>query len=71
LSSGLIEAATGALRGFADDREITVIVLCGEGRAFSAGADVDEMRGLDAQAARGFISHLHVLMEAVRRLPQV
>jgi enoyl-CoA hydratase len=71
LSSALIEAATRALRAFADDREVTVIVLRGEGRAFSAGADIGEMRALDARAARGFITRLHELMETVRRLPQL
>lgn len=70
LNGALIAAATVTLAEFADDREIAVIVLRGEGRVFSAGADVNEMRELDAGAARAFITRLHELMDLIRRLPQ-
>ena len=71
LSSALVAGATAALARFADDLQISVIVLAGNGRAFSAGADVQEMRLLDADNAGDFIARLHELMATVRRLPQV
>lgn len=71
LSSPLIAAATEALARIDRDRGIRVIVLAGSGKAFSAGADVQEMRELDEASARAFISRLHELMETVRRLEPV
>src|SRR5579885_2031730 len=71
LNSALIEGLTASLRELASERQISVVVISGAGGTFSAGADVQEMRGLDAAQARAFIVRLHTLIEMVRRLPQI
>lgn len=42
----LIAALTGALEGLAHDDEIRLVVLEGDGPSFSAGADLNWMRGM-------------------------
>lgn len=44
----LIAALTGALEAVARDEEVRVVVLEGEGASFSAGADLNWMRGMAA-----------------------
>ena len=44
----LIAALTGALDAIAGDPDIRVVVLEGEGASFSAGADLNWMRGMAA-----------------------
>jgi len=71
LSTALIEAATVALQRFEHDRQISVIVLSGAGRAFSAGVDITEIHGLNEASGRTLITRLHGLMALVRRLSQI
>jgi enoyl-CoA hydratase/carnithine racemase len=71
LSGALIDAATDAFARLGAEREISVIVLTGAGRTFSAGADVQELRALDPGSARAFISRLHGLLHSVRHLDQI
>lgn len=55
-------------RAFADldaDDGPKVIILQGAGRAFAAGADVREMRELDASSGRDFITRLHGLFSTI------
>lgn len=68
LGSDLIRAATAALADAGADEALSVIVLTGAGRAFVAGADVREMRDLDADGARQFITQLHGLFTTIRGL---
>ncbi len=49
----LYEAVAAALVDAAADATVKVVVLTGEGRAFSAGQDLGEMAGLAAGAATG------------------
>ena len=44
--AGLISALTAALDQLADDPEVRVVVLEGSGASFSAGADLNWMRGM-------------------------
>ena len=54
----------------ANDEALRAVVLRGAGeRAFVGGADIDEMAGLDAVAARRFITLVHRSCEVFRRLP--
>lgn len=43
LNRGMVREITEALEAFDENEEIKVIVIAGEGRAFAAGADIDEM----------------------------
>jgi enoyl-CoA hydratase/carnithine racemase len=53
-----------------DDAALRAVVLRGAGeRAFIGGADIDEMAGLDADAARTFITLVHRSCDVFRRLP--
>ena len=46
--AGLIAELTAALRQAGNDPDVRVVVLAGEGRSFSAGADLHWMRGMAA-----------------------
>ncbi len=50
------------------DSAVRAVVLTGEGRAFAAGADIAEMRGLDAQQAEAFSRLGHRVMDALEAL---
>ncbi len=50
------------------DTAVRAVVLTGEGRAFAAGADIAEMRGLDAQQAEAFSRLGHAAMDALESL---
>jgi enoyl-CoA hydratase len=50
------------------DIAVRAVVLTGEGRAFAAGADIAEMRGLDAQQAEAFSRLGHAAMDALESL---
>lgn len=66
LDSPLIEAAGRAVADLDGEDGPKVIILRGAGRAFVAGADLREMRDLDAGSARAFITRLHGLFAAIR-----
>lgn len=42
----LYDATTDALRAAADDAEVSVLLLTGTGRSFSAGTDLAEMQAM-------------------------
>jgi enoyl-CoA hydratase len=50
------------------DTSLRAVVLTGEGRAFVAGADIAEMRALDAQQAEAFSRLGHAAMDAIESL---
>lgn len=50
--------------------EVDVIVLTGEGRAFVAGADIEEMRSLSAEEGRRFGQLGAQLFRRIERMPQ-
>lgn len=55
----------GALEMVRTDKDIKVLILTGEGRAFSTGADLKDSKGRSAEAYR---SYLEELQEASRKL---
>jgi enoyl-CoA hydratase len=50
------------------DTSVRAVVLTGKGRAFAAGADIAEMRGLDARQAEAFSRLGHAAMDALESL---
>jgi enoyl-CoA hydratase len=50
------------------DTTVRAVVLTGNGRAFAAGADIAEMRGLDARQAEAFSRLGHAAMDALESL---
>ena len=67
LDSALLESLAAALQKV--DDSVHVVVLGGHGKAFCAGADVNELASLDEESARGFITRVHVACDAVRNVP--
>lgn len=71
LSGHLLEAMLDALTQLGTDRSVRVVVLGGAGKAFSAGHDLAEMRGLaDSAAVRQLFRLCADVMLAMIRLPQ-
>lgn len=67
LDSTLLEALAAAFEKV--DDSVHVVVLGGHGKAFCAGADVNELASLDEESARSFITRVHLACDAVRKVP--
>jgi enoyl-CoA hydratase/carnithine racemase len=67
----LYQATAEALTAAGDDPDIAVVLLTGEGRAFSAGNDLKEMQARisDPQMARQG-SHFTTMIDALSRFPK-
>jgi len=71
LGSEMIAALDGALTTVADDPAVRVIVISGEGKAFSAGADIKEFGALAGPLEfRAFIERLETVIRRLERLTQ-
>ncbi len=70
LSLTMMQEMTEQLRALGADREVRAIVIAAEGPAFSAGHDLTELRGREAQAYREIFDACVLLMEAIRTVPQ-
>ncbi len=68
LDRATLEALLDACRRIGADASVRAVVVTGEGRAFAAGADIAEMRGLDAQRAEAFSRLGHAAMDALESL---
>jgi enoyl-CoA hydratase len=68
LDRATLEALLDACRRIGADASVRAVVVTGEGRAFVAGADIAEMRGLDAQRAEAFSRLGHAAMDALESL---
>jgi enoyl-CoA hydratase/carnithine racemase/GNAT superfamily N-acetyltransferase len=55
LSSGMVAALTRQLRDAANDDSVCVVSVAGEGRAFSVGADLNELASDDRAGAADFV----------------
>lgn len=54
LNSKLLDELNQAIDDIEKDEEIYVLIITGEGKAFVAGADIDEMKDLNSDGARTF-----------------
>lgn len=54
LNSTVFSEISTAIDMVEADKEVNVLVITGEGKAFIAGADIDEMKNLNAEEARKF-----------------
>lgn len=48
---------------------LRVVVLAGRGKTFCGGADVEELKSLDASTAGPFVEKIHRVCKAIRDLP--
>jgi len=69
LDRATLDALLECCQRIGADTAVRAVVLTGEGRAFAAGADIAEMRGLDAQRAEAFSRLGHAVMDALESLP--
>lgn len=70
LNASLLDQLAGVLEEAALDENLRAVVITGAGdKAFSGGADFNELARLDADSARDFITKLHRCCQAVRDLP--
>jgi len=65
----LIHAVRDSFTALAADRSTRLVVVVGNGRAFTAGMDVRVLRDLDAGRARELITALHDAIAAVHQAP--
>ena len=70
VSLELYEALETALRELADDPEVRVAVLTGAGRAFSAGADLQEPGGADPGQRRAYVETGQRVHRLLQTLPK-
>ena len=70
LNSLVLESLDEEIRGAGSDPTVGCVIITGAGeRAFSAGADLDEIRGLDVIEAQAFIRRGHQTMSAIADSP--
>ncbi len=70
LTSELVAELGTAFRDLARDQDLRLAVLTGEGpRSFIAGANLQELRHFDEDAARTYITSLTAANRAIRDLP--
>ena len=59
------------LEGLERDRDVSVVIVSGRGRAFCAGNDIAEMPGLSATEATALSERWQQIMDRFARLPQI
>ena len=71
LSEAMLDALQVELDSIAEDESLKVVIIAAEGKAFSAGHDLKEMRG---NPTKGFYDHLFAkcnrMMITINQLPQ-
>ena len=71
LNADLVGALTAALHAAQADDEISVIILAGAGRAFSAGADLSTPRLLTTATRRNMMRHSETTIALVKLLTRI
>jgi enoyl-CoA hydratase/carnithine racemase len=70
LSLALMEELIATFRAIGARRDVAVVILTGNGPAFSAGHDLSEMTGRSIEDYRTIFDRCCELMEAVQAIPQ-
>jgi enoyl-CoA hydratase len=71
LSTAVVDELQLTLATVEGDDDVRALVVTGEGKAFSAGADIKEFRALDGPIEfRAFIEHLERTLRRLARLPK-
>ena len=71
LTSEMLDALQKAFDAIARDKRVRVVILAAHGRAFSAGHDIKEIRGLQEEAKIGeLFAQCSRMMQAITALPQ-
>lgn len=71
LSDDLLAALTENLNAIAEDRSVRVVIISGNGKVFSAGHDLKEMRAkTDKESLHDLFDRCAVMMQAVTSMPQ-
>lgn len=66
LSSAMIDALHAAIREADANPDVRVIVIAANGKIFSAGHDLGEMRGMDKAGLEALFSRCAAMMQAIR-----
>jgi enoyl-CoA hydratase len=69
LNSPMLERLRAAIEELAADATLRVVVLGGRGRSFCGGADIHELKSLNAESAGPFVERIHRVCKALRELP--
>jgi enoyl-CoA hydratase len=69
LSFAMLEKLRAAVESVAGDAALRVVVIAGRGKTFCGGADVAELKALDARTAGPFVEKIHQVCRAIRDLP--
>jgi enoyl-CoA hydratase/carnithine racemase len=70
LSLALMEELIATFRALGARRDVAVVILTGNGPAFSAGHDLSEMTGRSIEDYRTIFDRCCELMEAIQAIPQ-
>ena len=68
-ANALNSAMLDALRQALEQLDAKVVVLAGRGKTFCGGADINELRKLDARSGPAFVTRIHDVCAAIRALP--
>ena len=68
LTSALLSALSTELQAFKGNPALRVVVLAGRGKAFSGGADVNELASLARDNAAAFVAAIHQVCLSIRAL---
>ena len=71
LNRELTDALEQALERVAAMDDVRVLLVCGQGRAFCAGNDINEMETVTGEAAQALATRHAVLVDRFAKLPQV
>ena len=70
LSSAMLAELQAAIEGIAADNSVRVVVMRGEGKAFSAGHDMREMRRMSRDQQAALFEQCNRVMLSMLRMPQ-